>query len=163
MYYPEAARQWGKVSHAGHRPGVTMEHQIEHSPAFSISPVPSTDKASVPAGNWYYCCSVPQSCPTLVTPWTAACQASLSIASSQSLLKLMSFELVMPSNNLILHRPLLLPTSIFPSIRVFSDESVLHIRLPKYLSFSFSISPSNEYSGFISFRTDCFDMMSPPL
>ena len=93
-------------------------------------------------------------------PWTAVRQASLSVTSSWSLFKLMSFELVMPSNNLILHRPLLLPTSIFPSIRVFSDESVLHIRLPKYLSFSFSISPSNEYSGSISFRIDGLDLLA---
>ena len=86
------------------------------------------------------------------TPWTAACQASLSISNSGSLLKLMSIELVMPSNHLILCCPLLLPPSIFPSIRVFSNESVLHIRWPKNWSFSFSISSSNEYSGLISFR-----------
>ena len=90
----------------------------------------------------------------LATPWTAACQASLSINNSQSLLKLMAIELVMPSNHLILCRPLLLPPSIFLSIRVFSDESVLRIRWPKYWSFSFSISHSNEYSGLISFRMD---------
>ena len=88
------------------------------------------------------------------TPWTAARQASLSITSSWSLLKLMAIELVIPSNHLILCRPLLLPPSVFPSIRVFSDESVLHIRWPKDWSFSFSISPSNEYSGLISFRID---------
>ena len=87
-------------------------------------------------------------------PWTAARQASLSITNSQSLLKLMSIELVMPSNHLILCRPLLLPPSLFPSIRVFSSESVLHIRWPEYWSFSFSISSSNEYSGLISFRID---------
>ena len=81
------------------------------------------------------------------TPWTAACQASQSIPSSQSLLKLMSIESVMPSNHLILCCPLCLPPLIFPRIRVFSSESVLHIRWPKYWSFSFSISPSNEYSG----------------
>ena len=83
-----------------------------------------------------------------VTPWTAARQASLSITNSRSLLKLMSIELVIPSNHLILCRPLLLLPSVFPSIRVFPNESVLHIRLPKYWSFSFNISPSNEYSGF---------------
>ena len=88
------------------------------------------------------------------TPQTAACQASLSITNSQSLLKLMSTESVMPSNHLILCHPLLLLPSIFPSIRVFSNESVLCIRWPKYWSFSFSISPSNEYSGLISFRMD---------
>ena len=90
------------------------------------------------------------------TPWTAACQASLSITNSRSLLKLMSMELVMPSNHLILCCPLLLLPSVFPSIRVFSNKSVLHITWPKYWSFSFSISPSNEYSGPISFRMDWF-------
>jgi len=86
------------------------------------------------------------------TPWTAACQASLSITSSQSLLKVMSIESVIPSNHLIRSHPLLLLPSIFPSIRVSSNKSVLHIRRPKDWSFSFSISPSNEYSGLISFR-----------
>ena len=94
-----------------------------------------------------------------MTPWTVARQASLSITNSQSLLKLMSIELVMPSNHLILCRPLLLPPSIFPSIRVFSNESVLHIRWPKYWSFSFSISPSNVYSGLISFRINSLDLL----
>src|SRR5574338_710861 len=93
-----------------------------------------------------------------VTPWTAARQASLSITNSQSLLKLMSIESVMPSNHLILCRPLLLPPSIFPSIRVFSSESVLRIRWPKY--WSFSINPSNEYSGLISFRIDWLDFLA---
>ena len=95
-----------------------------------------------------------------VTPWTAACQASLSITNSWSLLKLMSIESVMPSNLLILYCPLLLPPSIFPSIRVFSNESVLPIRWPNYWSFSFSISPSNEYSGLISFRMDWLDLLA---
>ena len=96
----------------------------------------------------------------LATPWTAAYQASLSFTISQSLLKLMSIKSVMPSNNLILrHLPLLLP-SIFPSIKVFSNESALHIRWPNYWSFSFSISPSNEYSGLISFRIDWFDLLA---
>ena len=94
------------------------------------------------------------------TPWTAARQASLSISNSQSLLNLMSTELVMPSNHLILCPPLFLPPSIFSSIRVFSNESVLHIRWPKYWSFSFNISPSNEYSGLISFRMDWFDLLA---
>ena len=89
-----------------------------------------------------------------MTPWTIACQASLSMTKPQSLLKLMSIELVMPSNHLILYRSLLLLPSIFPSIKVFSNESVLHIRWPKYWSFSFSISHSKEYSGLISFRMD---------
>ena len=95
-----------------------------------------------------------------VTPWTALCQASLSITNSWSLLKLMSIELVMPSNDLILFHPLLLLSSIFPSIRVFSNDSVLHIRWPKYWSFSFSISPSNEYSGLISFRMYWLDLLA---
>ena len=93
------------------------------------------------------------------TPWTAAGQASLSITSFRSLLKLMSIELVMPSNHLILCHPLLLP-SIFPNIRVFSNESVLLIRWPKYWSFSFSIGPSNVYSGLISFRMDWLDLLA---
>jgi len=93
------------------------------------------------------------------TPWPAACQASLSTTNSQSLLKLMSIESLMSSNHLILCLPLLLLPSVFPSIRVFSSESVLHIRWPKYWSFSFSISPSNEYSGLISFTIDCFDLL----
>ena len=95
-----------------------------------------------------------------VTPWTAACQVSLSITNSQSLLKLMSIGSVMPSNHLILCRPLLLLPSTFPSIRVFSRESVLCIRWPNYWSFSFSISPSNEYSGLIFFRIDWFDFLA---
>ena len=94
------------------------------------------------------------------TPWTAARQASRSITNSQSLLKLMSFESVMPSNHLILCHPLLLLPSIFPSIRVFLNESVLHIRWPKYWSLSFSISPSSEYSGLISFRMDWLDLLA---
>ena len=92
------------------------------------------------------------------TPWTAARQASLSITNSQSLLKLMPIESVMPSSHLILYCPLLLLPSILPSIRLFSKESVLHIRWPKYWSFSFSINPSNEYSGLISLRIDWFDL-----
>jgi len=94
------------------------------------------------------------------TPWTAACQASLSIPNSWSLLKLMSIESVMPSIHLILCRPLLLLPSIFPSIRAFPSESVLYIRWPKYWSFNFSISPSNEYSGLISFRMDWLDLLA---
>ena len=94
------------------------------------------------------------------TPWTAALQASLSITTFQSLLKFMSIELMMPFNHLILCRPLLLPPSIFPILRVFSNESVLCIRWPKYRDFSFSISPSNEYSGLISFRIDWLDLLA---
>ena len=95
------------------------------------------------------------------TPWTAACQASLSITNTQNLLKLMSLASVMPSNHLILCQPLFLPPSIIPSIRVFSSESVLHIRWPMYWSFSFSISTLNEYSGLISFGMDRLDLCSP--
>ena len=95
-----------------------------------------------------------------VTPWTTAHQASLSITNSWSLLKLMYIELAMPSKHLILCCPLLLLPSIFPSIRAFSNESLLHIRWPKCWSFSFSISPSNEYSGLISFRMDGLDLLA---
>ena len=95
-----------------------------------------------------------------MTPWTAACQVSLSITNSWSLLKLMSIESVMPPNHLILCHPLLLLPSIFPSITVFSNESVLRIRWPKYWSFSFNISPSNEHSGLISFRMKWLDLFA---
>ena len=100
-----------------------------------------------------------QPCPTFVTPWIAAYQASLSITNSQSSLKLMSIESVMPSNHLIFCPPILLLPSIFPSIRVFSSESV-RIMWPKYWSLSFSISPSNEYSGLISFRMNWLDLLA---
>ena len=103
-------------------------------------------------------CSVASCVRLFVTPWTAAHQVSLSITNSWSLLKLMSIESVMASNHFILCCPLFLLPSVFPSIRVFSNESVLHIRWPKYWSFSFSISPSSEYSGLISFRIDWFDL-----
>ena len=96
----------------------------------------------------------------LVTPWTAAHQASLSITNSQSLLRLMSILLAMPSNHLILCHPILLLSLVFPNIRVFSNESVLHIRCPKYWNFSFSISPFNEYSGLISFKMYWFDLLA---
>ena len=105
-------------------------------------------------------CSVAQLSPTLWTPRTAACQASLSFTISWSLLKLMSIQAGMPSNRLILCHPLLLLSSILPSIRVFSNESVLHIRWPKDQSYSFSISPLNEYSGLISFRMDWLDLLA---
>ena len=95
-----------------------------------------------------------------VTPWTAAWQASLSITNSQSSLKLMSIELVMPSNHLNLHCPLFLSASIFTSIRVFSNKSALQIRWPKYCSFSFNISPSNEHPGLVSFKTDWLDLLA---
>ena len=110
--------------------------------------------------NFWYFSSVAQSCLTLCDPWTAVHQASLSIANSQSLLKLMSIDLVIPSNHLILCCPLLLPPSIFASLRVFSNELLLCIRWPKYWSFSFSISPSNKYSGLISFSMDWLDLLA---
>ena len=105
------------------------------------------------------CCSVIQYVRLFVTPWTVACQASLSFTVSQSLLILMSNELMMPSNHLILCLSLLLP-SVFPSIMVFSSESTRHIRWPKHCSFSFSINPSSNYSGLISFRIDWFDLIA---
>ena len=108
----------------------------------------------------YQFSSVAQSCLTHCDPWTVAHHASLSITNSQSLLKLMPIESVMPSNHLILCHPLLLLPSIFPSIRVFSDKSVFCIRWPKLWSFSFSTSPSNDYSGLISFRMDWFDLLA---
>ena len=107
-----------------------------------------------------YCCQWLSCVWLFVTPWTAACQASLSFTSSWSLLRFMSLELVTLCNHLILGCPLLLLPSVFPSIRVFSNESALCIRWPKYWSFSFSISPSNEYLGFISFRIDWFDLLA---
>ena len=108
----------------------------------------------------YFCCSV--SCVQVFeTAWTAACQASLFFTISYSLLKLMSIELVMPSNHLILCHPLYLLLSMFPSIRVFSSELTLCTQWPKYWSFSFSISPSNEYSGLTSFRMDWFELYCP--
>ena len=107
----------------------------------------------------FFCCSVAQLC-LFVTAWTAAYQASLSFTFSQSLLKLMSIKSVMPSSHLILCRPLLLLPSIFPSLRVFSNDSSLHIRWPMYWSFSFSISPSNKYSGLISFMMDWLDLLA---
>ena len=94
------------------------------------------------------------------TPWAAACQASLSVTNSRSLLKLISIHSVLPSNHLILCRPLLFLPSVFPSIRVFSNESALGIRWPKYWSFSFSISPANEHSGLISFRMDWLNLLA---
>ena len=107
-----------------------------------------------------FCCSVTQSCLTICDPMKAAWQASLSFTTSKSLLKLMSIQLVIPSNHLILCHPLLLLPAILPSTRVFPNESVLRITWPKYWSFSFSLSPSNEYSGLISFRTDKLDLLA---
>ena len=108
----------------------------------------------------YQFSSVAQSCQLFATPWTAACQASLSITNSRSLSKLISIESVIPSNHLILCHPLLLLVPIPPSIRVFSNESTLRMRWPKYWSFSFNISPSNEHPGLISFRMDWLDLLA---
>ena len=123
----------------------------------------STKLARKPRNNWssQFSSVQPLSCFQLfVTPWTATCHAYLSITNSWSLLKLMSIGSVMPSNHLTLCHHLLLPPSIFPSIRVFSKESVLYIRWPKYWSFSFSISPSDERTGLISFRMDWLDLLA---
>ena len=140
---------WGRFARSKTRCSVKFEVQIHKNDLVQVGP------------KWCISSVQSLSCVQLfVTPWTAARQASLSITNSQSLLKLMSIELGMPSNHLTLCRPLLLPPSVFPSIRVFSSESVLHIRWPKYWSFSFSISPSNEYSGLISFRVDWLDLPS---
>ena len=131
-------------------------HISSHS--FPIVPLPPLAALVVQSlSSVQFSCSVVSNS---ATPWSAAHQASLSNTDSQSLLKLMSIKSVMPSNHLILCLPLLFPPSIFPNIRVFSNESVLHIRWPKYGSFSFSISPSNEYSGLISFRMDWFDLLA---
>ena len=107
----------------------------------------------------HFCCWVAQSCPILCNPMDCIHQAFLSFTISRSLLKLMSIESVMPSNHPVLYHPLLFPTSIFPSVKVFSSESALHIRWLKYCSFSLSISPSSEYSGLISIRIDWFDIL----
>ena len=129
-------------------------------------PDPSVSTGEIPEGAWswldfqFSCSSVSQLRPTPLHPWIAACQASLSITNFQSLFKHMSSESVMPSNHLILCCPLLLLPSILPSIRIFSNESVLHIRWPKYWSFSFNISPSNEHPGLISFRMDWLDLLA---
>ena len=133
-------------------PLVSTEHQAE-------LPVLSSSFPLVPCFNHQFSSvHLLSHVQVFATPWTAARQASLSITNSQSLLKLMSTESVMPSNHLILCRPLLLPTSIIPSIRGFSNESAFHMRWPKYWSFSFSISPSNEHPGLISLRMGWLDL-----
>ena len=119
-----------------------------------------TSLQQLEAGFGIFCCSVTKSCATLCNTMDCRHQASLSFTFSQSLLKLMSIESVMSSNHLILCHPLLPLPSIFPSIRVFSNESALRIRWPKYWSFSFSISPSSEYSGLMSFRMDWLDFLA---
>ena len=122
---------------------------MEHSSSFKIKGFETSQKPWSIAPVWLSSFQLLSHIWLLVTLWTATCQVSLSITNSQSLFKLMSIELVMPSNHLTLCHPLLLPPSIFPNIRVFSNESVLHIRWPKYWSFSFNISPSNEYLGLV--------------
>ena len=133
-------------------------------PRFPICPPPTTCTAShiihIPLQSHISSAQSLSHAWLFATLWTAACQASLSITNSWSLLKLMSIRSVMPSNHLILCHPILLLPSIFPSIRVVSNESVLHIRCPKHWSFRWSISPSNEYSGLISFRSDWFDLLA---
>ena len=133
-----------------------------HTKAQHISTVHNLLSVDIQMHLCYHHCVVQSlSCVWIfAAPWTAARRASLSITNSRSSPKPMSIESVMPSNHLILCHPLLLPPSIFPSIRVFSNESVLHIRWPKYWSFSFSISPANEYSGLISFRMDWLDLLA---
>ena len=138
------------------QPGMNPSLEVDGGFPFQVHP-----SLNSPSSLLVQFSSVAQSCVRLfATPWTAACQASLSITNPQSLLKLVSIESMVPSNHLILSRPLLLLPSIFPSIRVFSNESVLLIRWPKYWSFSFTISPSNEYSGLISFRIDWLDLLA---
>ena len=137
---------------------IKMNVQLQGISPGAKCPLPSVSLAGVDSSSQFS--SLAQWCLTLCDPMDAACQASLSITNSQSLPKLMSIESVMPSNHLILCLPLLLLPSIFPSIKVFSNESVLRIRWPKYWSFSFNISPSNEYSGLISFRMDWLDLLA---
>ena len=152
-----AVTSWGYPSlrWAGNErsPTPTPALQLEKAAATEVPPQPNINK---------YISSVLSLSRVrlFATPWTAACQASLSITNSRSLLKLMSIELVMPSNHLIICRPLLLPPSIFPDLKVFSNESALRIRWPKYWSFSFSVSPSNEHPGLISFRMDWLDLLA---
>ena len=142
----------------------SWQNSISLCPASFRTPrpnLPVTPGVSLLWSNFkIFCYSVPKPCTTLCTPSTAARLASLSFTVSYSLLKLMPIELVMSSNHLILCHPLLLLPSIFPRIRVFSNESTPGIRWPKYWSFSFSINPSNEYLGLISFRIDWFDLLA---
>ena len=138
----------------------TMVSPTMSLPIFTISGIHWFSLLGFPQQSWFSSVQPCSHVQLFTTPWTAACQTSLSITNSQSLLKLMSITLVMPSNHLILCHPLLLLPSIFPSISVFSNESVLCIRWPKYWCCSFSISPSNEYSGLISFRMDWLDLLA---
>ena len=136
-------------------PRVTSPKSSHSTQGWSLNPSPDSNPSFFLLSVSQFSCLVVSD--SFATPWTAACQASLSITNSWSLLKLRSIESVMPSNHLILCHPLLLPPSVLPSIRVFSNASVLRIKWPKYWSFSLSISPSNEYSGLISFKMDWFD------
>ena len=161
---PDAGKDWGQEEKRTTEDEMVGWHHWLHGHEFEQTPGDSEGQGSLACYSlwgwtqlidWATIISVQFSHSVVsnsATPWTAAHQVSLSITNSWSLLKLMSIELVMPSNHLILCRPLLLPPSIFPSIKVFSNESVLHIRWPTYWSFSFVISPSNEYSGLIFFR-----------
>ena len=143
---------------------LTLGDPIDHSPPGSSIPgilqARILEWAAISFSNACMHAKSLQLCPLCVTPWTAAHQPSLSSTNSQSLLKLISIELVMPSNHLTLCRPLLLPPSIFPSVRIFSNESAFCISWPKYWSFSLSISPSNEHPGPISFRMDWLDLLA---
>ena len=140
---------------------VKSRNLISHTQLFKSFTSSSSPLNRQSACKFYPLLFYPLSCVQLsATTWTAACQASLSFTISWSLLKLMSIESVMPSNHLVICCPLLFLPSILPSIRVFSDESALHIRWPKYYCFSFSISPSNDYSGLISFRIDWLDLLA---
>ena len=136
---------------------VSLEAEPENCPKATLLFFDASPLFLHPLLPWFSSVQLLSLVQLFATPWAAAHQASLSITNFQSPPKPMSIKSVMPSNHLILCHPLLLPPSIFPSIRVFSNESALHIRWPKYWSFSFSISPSNEYSGLISFRMDWFD------
>ena len=141
------------------QPSLDQDFQYVTPFVVSITPTPSVSSSLLFLSGLFVVVQSLSCGQLFATPWTAARQASLSFTVSRSLLKLMSIESVMPSNHLVLCGPLLLLPSIFPSIRVFSNELTLHIRWLKHCSFSFSISPSNEYSGLISFRIDWFDLL----
>ena len=150
--------------HSGRCPGSWASFSLSGVPCCVLLQVRKSPGSSLSCRLVIILCrlfsSVAHSCPTLCNPMDCSTPGLPSIITSWSLLKLMSIESVTPSNHLILCRPLLLPPSVFPSIRVFSSESALHIRWPKCWSFSFSISPSNEYSGLISFRMDWLDLLA---
>ena len=175
---PSLCAQWERGSHGGWERSRGWGTDLENHSVYFVFQSCRTSWAWLPASPSMICDSSQDSTPQdqgerklgsvqslsrvwlFATPWITACQTSMSITNSRTLLKLMSIELVMPSNHLILCRPLLLLPPIPPSIRVFSNESTLHIRWSKYWSFSFSISPSNEHSGLISFRMDWLDLLA---